>query len=126
VDSSVLLGLLNPADACHAAATAALQSRIEHEIVVPASVFSEILVLAERRGEAIVQRTINAVDDVAAQILPLDREIAHLAARIRAKHPAVRLPDALVIASGQALVAEVLTAGKQWRGVDDRITVLTP
>ena len=51
-----------------------------------------------------------------ARIQPIDEAVAERAATLRAEHPALRLPDALVLACGDALAADaILTADRRWR-----------
>ena len=61
------------------------------------------------------------VDAMPSTVVPIDRRIAAKAARLRARHGrALRLPDALVLATADVLRADrVLTtdAGLQARGV---------
>jgi predicted nucleic acid-binding protein len=126
LDSSLLLGLLDPADAHHEGALRALTEATEedHRLVVPASVLAEVLVGAARQGvevrERLERRLLEAVD----RLHPVDRDVAVHAADIRAAHRAIRLPDALVIATGRALDAPVLTADKRWARVDERVRVV--
>lgn len=47
------------------------------------------------------------------------------AARLRARFPVIRLPDALVLATGMVDdCAVILTADKRWGPVDPRVQVL--
>lgn len=124
LDSSVLLGVADADDALHLASVAALRERQQEDFVVPASVFAEIMVGALRLGERTAQRIEDMVDDLASTVQPIDREIAREAAAIRARRPGIRLPDALVLATGAVLDAEVLTADKRWREEPGRVTVL--
>jgi len=124
LDSSILLGLADSTDALHAASVAALRERQDQEFIVPASVFAEIMVGALRLGERTAQRIEDMVDDLASRVQPIDRDIARKAAAIRARRPGIRLPDALVLATGAVLEAEVLTADKRWREEPGRVTVL--
>ncbi len=41
-------------------------------------------------------------------VVPLDEEIAVVAAALRALRPSVRLPDALVVATGESLEADII------------------
>lgn len=124
LDSSVLLGLADATDALHAASVAALRARQESEFVVPAGVFAEIMVGALRQGERTAQRIEAMVDDIASTVQPIDRGIAREAAAIRARRTSIRLPDALVLATGTVLDAEVLTGDKRWREEPGHVTVL--
>jgi len=55
---------------------------------------------------------------------PVDREVAVATARLRALHPALRLPDALVLATAEVDDADVLTADRRWSAYSARVTVL--
>jgi len=126
LDSSLLLGLLDSSDAHHAGALESLAAAAEagEEIILPASVLAEVLVGAARQGPSVrdnVERRLLASVD---RLHPVDRDVAVHAAGVRAAHRAVRLPDALVIATGRALGAAVLTADKALAKVDARVRVV--
>ncbi|AXK34160.1 type II toxin-antitoxin system VapC family toxin [Streptomyces armeniacus] len=129
LDTSVLLGVLDPNDSLHADARDAVRAERDaaRSLVIPASVFAETLVGAHRQGPAVARRVAEAVDVLVDEVLPVCRDIADEAARLRAEVPAVRLPDALVIATGRHVdAAAVLTGDKRWRGVDSRIRLVVP
>ena len=57
--------------------------------------------------------------------MPITDRVAEDAADLRARHPELRLPDALVVATGTVLGAdEVLTGDVAWRRFGKTITVL--
>ena len=56
----------------------------------------------------------------------VDADVAKAAARLRARHRSLRLPDALVIATGIVDDAAVLTCDRRLAAVDDRVQVLDP
>lgn len=59
------------------------------------------------------------------RVAPIGEAIAERAARLRASHPMLRLPDALVIATGVELGADViLTGDRRWQRVHKRIVVV--
>lgn len=127
LDASVLLAALDPDDAHHQAAAAALVAHHEQRrpMVVPASVLSEVLVAEARRGRPAVDQRRQLITRLFGTTRPIDDDVAVAAATLRAEHRAIRLPDALVIATGQVDDAEVmLTANKRWSGVDQRIQVI--
>lgn len=127
LDTSVLLGVLDPGDALHVGARDALRAERDagRSLVIPASVFAETLVGAHRQGPAVARRVTEALDVLVDDVIPICRDIADEAARLRAEVPAVRLPDALVIATGRHTDAvTVLTGDKRWRGVDSRIQLV--
>ena len=126
LDSSVLLGIGDAQDALHRASVEALHRRKGMDLVVPASAYAEILVGALKLGERTAERVEQMVDDLASEVYPIDREVARAAAAIRARRAGVRLPDALILATGQVLEAEVLTGDKRWSSEPGRVTVLEP
>jgi predicted nucleic acid-binding protein len=84
--------------------------------VLPASAYAEVLVGLTRGGPAAVARVEQFVADLGIGIEPLTAPIARRAAALRARHTALRLPDALVLATADALDAPVLTADGRGRG----------
>ena len=126
LDTSVLFGLLDDRDPHHAAATRALTNLPSTEkVIIPTSVVSELLVGAMRRGPAAVRTTEAFVDDVADVVHVIDLAVAREAARLRATHRSLRLPDALVLGCAVVVSAErVLTADKRWAAVDPRVEVI--
>jgi predicted nucleic acid-binding protein len=124
IDSSVLLGYGDPRDRLHHASLAALLKREQESLVIPVSVLSEVLVGAFKLGDRTAARMEEAINDLVSEVRPIDREIAVTAAAIRARRSSIRLPDALVLATGAVLDAEVLTGDKRWKGEPGQITVL--
>jgi predicted nucleic acid-binding protein len=127
LDTSVLVGLLDPEDASHDQASRVLHDvrRARHQVVLPASALAELLVGATRLGPAAV-RTIEAVvDAIVDQVCDVDPAVARSAVRYRARHRFLRLPDAMVLAVGQVLRADaVLTLDERWSRVDRRVRVV--
>jgi predicted nucleic acid-binding protein len=126
LDAGVVIGALDASDAHHAAVTdalAGLRSRGD-TLVLPASAYAEVLVHPARRGSATVARVDSALDALGIEIAAADRDIARRAALLRGRHDALRLPDALVIATAGALDAdELVTTDHRWkkaRGLDWR------
>jgi predicted nucleic acid-binding protein len=129
LDTSVLVGLLDPEDASHDQASRALHDvrRARHQVVLPASALAELLVGAGRLGPA-AGRTIDAfVDAIVDRVCDVDPKVVRAAVRYLARHRFLRLPDAMVLAVGQVLRADtVLTADAQWSRADRRVQVLPP
>lgn len=106
LDAGVVIAALDTADANHAAAVVALRKHANDDVRIPASALAEALVSPCRRGvESEVRETIKSLG---LDIVPLDEDIAVLAAALRARRRSVRLPDALVAATGAALEADVI------------------
>jgi predicted nucleic acid-binding protein len=106
LDAGVVIAVLETAAANHAAAVASLRQHANDDVRIPASVLAEALVSPCRRGvENEVRETI---ESLGLGVVPLDEDIAVLAAALRARRRTVRLPDALVAATGNALEADVI------------------
>ena len=114
VDASVVIALLDGGDAHHAAAVAALAKTGRERLILPASAYAEILVDPWRRGADAVAVIRRFVTDLGIHVEPLTLDIAERAARLRARHGALRLPDALVLATADALDAVALTCDRAW------------
>jgi predicted nucleic acid-binding protein len=109
LDASVLIGLLDVADAHHARAVDDVESadRAGRALLTPASAYSEALVAFAR-----ADRLAEARDAVAAMgitVTPLSATMAELAAELRARHRRLRLPDAIVVACARELGGALLS-----------------
>lgn len=124
LDASVVIALLQVDDRKHEAAVEAFESSADADLVLPASAYAEILVIPMRRGAGAVATTEGFLTERDVGIHHVTREIARRAAELRAHHRALRLPDALVIATGELLDAAVLTADRGWSKISKRVHVL--
>lgn len=102
--------------------------RCEHDgpcadLVLPGSALAEVLVGSHRlsAGHATARRRqLEAV----FRVRPVDADVADEAARLRAVHRSLRLPDALALATGHVEAAEVLTADSRWTAYGNRVVLL--
>ena len=118
-DASVVIALLDPHDAHHAAAYLAFDENAGSTLVLPASAYAETLVRPARLGLA--ERVIEQIGRLGLEVAPVDGAIAEAAAMLRAQHASLRLPDALVLACGDVLDADaVWTADERWPLVSPR------
>ncbi|MGQ0841232.1 type II toxin-antitoxin system VapC family toxin [Actinokineospora sp.] len=127
LDASVVIAVFDPLDAHHLSAIEVVRGQhvAGSQFVVPSSVLAEVLVGEARRDGGIVDHRLAAVNRLFGTCRPVDQDVAVAAAQLLARHRALRLPDALVIATGIVENATViLTADKRWAEIDDRITVL--
>jgi predicted nucleic acid-binding protein len=109
LDASVLIGLLDTADAHHSQAVDDVEAAdmADEKLLVPASAYSEALVSFAR-----ARRIRDARDAIAAMgiaVTPMTSRIAETAAELRAAHDRLRLPDAIVLATVRDLHARLLT-----------------
>jgi antitoxin component of MazEF toxin-antitoxin module len=90
-----------------------------------ASAYAETLVRPAPRG--IAERVIAQIGTLGLEIAPIDGAAVETAARLRARHAALPLPDGLVLACGEVLDAEVVwTADDRWPAVSDRARLIRP
>ena len=122
LDTSVVIGALNRDDALHEAAGDAVRAeRDRHALAISALTYAEILVGPLRAGG----RAVEVVERFAAQvrIVGLSPDVARLAAELRAAR-GLKLPDAVIVATGLRLGADViLTADSRWKGIE-KVTVV--
>jgi predicted nucleic acid-binding protein len=124
LDASVLIGLLDPRDALHLRASAGFREHARDDVVVPSSAYSETIVDPARHGAARLDAVERFLDSFPIRVLPVDREIGRRAAQLRARHR-LGLPDALVLASGDVIDADVvLTADARWAKLSPRVVVV--
>jgi len=109
LDASVLIGLLDTADRHHNRAVDDVEVADSegHQLLLPASAYSETLVAfarARRLDEA--RRAITAMG---ISVVPLNDRIAEQAAELRASHDRLRLPDAIVLTTARDLGGRLLS-----------------
>lgn len=124
VDASILIAILDRNDAKHAVAVAAIDRLRADGLRLPASAYAETLVRPFRRGAGAVAEVDETIDDLSIDVVAITRDIARRAAGIRARHPSMTLPDALVLATGEELGARVVTADAAWRRFGVRAEVI--
>jgi predicted nucleic acid-binding protein len=122
LDTSIVIGALNRDDALHEVAGQAVRTeRDRHALAISALTFAEILVGPLRAGG----RAVEVVERFAAQvrIVDLSPAIARLAAELRATR-GLKLPDAVIVATGLRLEADVIvTADARWKGIPRVVVV---
>lgn len=130
LDSSAVVGFLQPDDTLHGAAYATIGASIRagDYLAISAVTWTEILTGAAlgHREERIVR---GFVADFAIEIVPVDAEVAERAARIRGRHTepsasgrrrsTVAPPDALILATADVRedVARVVGGDARWTRV---------
>ena len=117
IDAGVVIGLLDAGDAHHQNARMVLDGTLSQgdSVAMAASAFAECLVGPARRGDAAIQTVRSLVDRFPIEVVPLDVDIATMAARLRAAHRGLRLPDALVIATAiEGAADRLVTTDRKW------------
>jgi predicted nucleic acid-binding protein len=120
LDASVLIGLLDTADAHHGRSIDDVEAadRAGRQLLLPASAYSETLVAFARAGRLRDAR--QAVAAMGIKILPLTETIAELAAELRTRHERLRLPDAIVLATAQEQGGELLSYDRRLSQLDGK------
>lgn len=125
LDASVVIATGDASDALHERAVEALDRERGSSLVLPATGYSEILVGAIAAGAGAVDEVERFLKALAIRIEPIGVEIARSAAHLRASRRTLRLPDALLLATGDVLdAARVLTADRRLAGVTERVSML--
>jgi predicted nucleic acid-binding protein len=117
VDAGVLIGFLDGDDIHHQAARTMLAEALRNgdRLAMASSASAECLVGPARRGDAEIQTVRGLFERLPISIIPLDLETAIVAARLRATHRALRLPDALVIATAiEDAADQLVTTDRRW------------
>jgi predicted nucleic acid-binding protein len=113
LDADVLIAFLDASDAQHHSAVDVLRSRLAagEQLLIAASVYAEILVRPLQHGS---DHTVDAfINAIGAKIVPFDRDIARRAAQLRGSHRALRLPDAISLATALVAGAEFITLDRR-------------
>jgi predicted nucleic acid-binding protein len=121
LDTSIVIATLNRDDALHEAASRSVRAEREHStLAISALTYAELLVGPMRAGG----RALEVVEGFAAQvrIIDLSPEIARRAAEERVAR-GLKLPDAVIVATGLLHADVILTADARWKGVE-RVTVV--
>jgi PIN domain nuclease of toxin-antitoxin system len=125
LDASAVIAFRDPIDALHARAVDSFRAHASNDLVLPASVYAEVLVGPMRHGAPALASLEEFVQDFAMHIAPLSPDIARHAALLRAQTPSLRLPDAFVLATGDLLEAtSVLTGDRSWAKLSPRVQLV--
>ena len=126
LDASVLIALLDEKDVGRPVArSAVVESKRDHDLLIPVTAFSESIVAPYRRSRRDGQRAEAALAALGS-LVEVTRAIASQAAQLRATRQ-IKLPDALILATAMQVAAtQILTLDRRLRGVDSRVRLLEP
>lgn len=120
LDASVVIAVLDAADAHHERAVAELREPDVGRppaLLIAATAYTEALIKPLRDGHGdTVERFIERGP---VELVPIDRAIARAAAQLRVDHASLRLGDALVLATAHARDAVLLTFDDRLRRIAD-------
>lgn len=120
LDADVLIAFLDPGDAQHQRAVGELRPRLAagEQLIIGASVYAEVMVRPLQQGtDAKVDEFLDATS---IRVIAVDRQLAHRAAQLRARHRSLRLGDALSLATALRHDAQLVTLDKRLRRVAAR------
>jgi predicted nucleic acid-binding protein len=109
LDASVLMGLLDNADAHHDNAVSDVEraDQAGRALLAPASAYAEALIAFARADRSDEAR--DAIASMGITIAPLTATMAERAAALRALYRDMRLPQAIVLACAEELEADLLS-----------------
>lgn len=122
LDAGVLIGFLDGDDAHHEAAGRAIAAALDQgdRLAMAASALADCLVGPARRSDEAIELVHDLRRRLPVEVVALDVDIATAAARLRAAHRSLRLPDALVIATAFEREAdELVTTDRRWPGTKE-------
>jgi predicted nucleic acid-binding protein len=120
LDADVVIGFLDPSDARHDQAVKLLGAQLAagDDVLIAATVYAEVIVRPVQHGtDAKVDEFLTAID---AHMVDVDRALARHAAQLRARHTALRPPDALALATALTADAQFLTLDRGLQRIADR------
>ncbi|MDQ6803435.1 MAG: PIN domain-containing protein [Actinomycetota bacterium] len=120
LDADVVIAFLDPSDAQHQRGVEILGARLASgdDVLIAATVYAEVIVRPLQHGtDATVDEFLAAIG---AQVVNVDRALARRAAELRARHGALRLPDAVSLATALASDAKLLTLDRALQRIADR------
>jgi predicted nucleic acid-binding protein len=124
VDTSVLLAWLEPAEPHHKVAVEELtDARASGDLAIPVTAFAEALVRPYRQSPQAGRRVERKLMEI-GRIVPTSIEVGRRAAQLRSRSQ-VKLPDALIVATGLEMRATaILTLDERLSRVDPAVKVL--
>ena len=127
LDSAAVAGFLDGDDAFHAVADARIRELAGREtLIVSVITYAELLT-----GAGLGHHEQSTVRGFFAQLIDevysVDRAVAERAAELRSQTPALKMPDALILATADLRRADlVVTGDDRWSsiGIDSRVELL--
>ena len=101
LDSDAVVGFLDRNDALHASADTAIRDLVGRErLLVSAVTYAEVLTGA-RLGHHDEKQVKGFFRDLISDVLPVDENVADVAADLRARRKSLRMPDAMILATAE-------------------------
>lgn len=116
LDSTVIVGFLDADDALHEVSAARLRELAgAHPLAASVISYAEVMTGAEL-GHHSEERVSGFFDALVRDLLPVDRDVAARASKLRGKRRSLPMPDALILATADlhAEIDSVLCADGDW------------
>jgi predicted nucleic acid-binding protein len=101
LDSGVVIGFLDREDALHGAADAAVRELIRGQRLLASAVTYAEVMTGARLGHHDEDDVAGFFAELLSGVVPVDVAVADKAADLRARFKALRMPDALILASAE-------------------------
>jgi predicted nucleic acid-binding protein len=131
LDSTVIVGFLDADDALHEVTASRLREIVPAQPLVTSAIsYAEVIT-----GVSLGHHPQKSVDgffrSLVREILPADAPVAARAGALRGRYPALRMPDALILATADLNpdIDTVLCGDRDWpkvKGLDCRVELLSP
>jgi predicted nucleic acid-binding protein len=129
LDSTVIVGFLDADDALHEVSVAKIREIVgDHLLVASAVSYAEVMT-GVSLGHHPKQDVERFFDVLIKELPPVDRPVAARAAELRGKRAALKMPDALILATADLdeEIETVLCADEEWpkvKGLSCRVELL--
>jgi predicted nucleic acid-binding protein len=101
LDSDAVVGFLDREDALHAAADTAIRDLVGGQrLLVSVVTYAEVLTGA-RLGHHDQSQVKGFFGDLISEVLPVDLAVADMASELRSRSSALKMPDALIVATAE-------------------------
>lgn len=101
LDSDAVVGFLDRNDALHASADTAIRDLVGRErLLVSTVTYAEVLTGA-RLGHHDEKQVKGFFRDLISDVLPVDVNVADVAADLRSRRKSLRMPDAMILATAE-------------------------
>jgi predicted nucleic acid-binding protein len=117
LDSAVIAGFLKADDALHEIASTAVRAAAARGSLMASVVTFTELIAGARLGHHDERVVRDFFRQLVADLVPFTLDLADRAAELRADHRALRLPDAIILATGERHADDIVTADERWGGV---------
>jgi predicted nucleic acid-binding protein len=127
LDSAVIAGFLRREDALHGESRSAIRAAAADGTLVASVVTFAELLSGARLGHHDEQVVRGFFHDLIATVVPFTPDLADRVAALRAEHRSLRLPDAIILATGERQADRIVTADRRWgtvTGLARPVTVL--